>query len=79
MGDVKLLGALGLFFGPYVVMVLFFGSLIGAAVGLATARGRGSLRSRKIPFGPMLALGAIVTAVAGPSIWAWYAAVAHLA
>jgi leader peptidase (prepilin peptidase)/N-methyltransferase len=79
MGDVKLLGALGLFFGPYVIMVLFFGSLIGALVGLALLGGRGSLRTKKIPFGPMLALASIVTAVAGPSIWAWYASLAHLA
>lgn len=78
MGDVKLLGALGFYFGPFVLMVLFFGSLIGAAVGLTLVRGRGALRTKKIPFGPMLALGAIVTAVAGPSLWAWYAGVAHL-
>ena len=39
MGDVKLLAALGLYFGPYVLMVLFFGSLIGAVVGVASTRG----------------------------------------
>jgi leader peptidase (prepilin peptidase)/N-methyltransferase len=78
MGDVKLLGALGLFFGPYVVMVLFFGSLIGAFVGIALVAGSEAMRTKKIPFGPMLALASIVTAVAGPSIWAWYASIAHL-
>lgn len=72
MGDVKLLGALGLFFGPYVLMVLFFGSLVGAVVGLASVRERGQLRTRKLPFGPMLAVGALVTAIAGPALWTWY-------
>ena len=73
MGDVKLLGALGLYFGGYVLMVLFFGSLIGAIVGLALATSsRESLRTKRIPFGPMLAIGAIVTAAVGPALWAWY-------
>lgn len=79
MGDVKLLGALGLYLGPYVLMVLFFGSLIGAVAGVALASGAGeSLRTKKIPFGPMLALGVVATLVAGPSLWNWYAAVSGL-
>jgi len=73
MGDVKLLGALGLYFGAYVLMVLFFGSLLGAVVGVVLAgSSRESLRTKKIPFGPMLALGAVLTAVAGPALWNWY-------
>jgi leader peptidase (prepilin peptidase)/N-methyltransferase len=70
MGDVKLLGALGLYVGPYVLMVLFFGSLIGAVVGIALASSsRESLKAKKIPFGPMLALGVL---------WDWYATLAGL-
>jgi len=73
MGDVKLLGALGLYFGPYVLMTLFVASLVGAVVGLALAgSSRESLRTKKIPFGPMLALGAVFTATAGPALWGWY-------
>ncbi len=79
MGDVKLLGAMGLYFGPYVLTVLFFGSFIGAVLGLALAHGGEQWRTKKIPFGPMLALGALVTAIAGPALWAWYAGVTHLA
>jgi len=79
MGDVKLLGALGLYFGSYVLMVLFFGSLIGAVVGIALASSsRESLRTKKIPFGPMLAIGAVLTAVAGPALWTWYAEITGL-
>jgi len=73
MGDVKLLGALGLYFGAYVLMVLFFGSLIGAVAGIIfAASSKESLRRKRMPFGPMLALGAVVTAVFGPALWSWY-------
>lgn len=80
MGDVKLLGALGLYLGPYVLMVLFFGSLIGAVVGIILASAsQESLRTKKIPFGPMLAIATLVTVVTGPAIWNWYAVVTGLA
>lgn len=73
MGDVKLLGALGLYFGAYVLMVLFVASLLGATIGLAlAASSRESLRTKKIPFGPMLALGSVCTAAVGPAVWGWY-------
>lgn len=78
MGDVKLLGALGIFYGPYVLMILFFGSIIGAIVGLLVTT-REELSAKKIPFGPMLAIGAVVTAAVGPAVWSWYAGIAHLA
>lgn len=77
-GDVKLLGALGLFLGPYVVLTLFFGSLIGAVVGIAAARG-GSMHDTKIPFGPPLAAAGVLTALAGPAIAAWYLGVTGIA
>lgn len=71
MGDVKLLGVLGLFLGPYVLLSLFVASLFGAAFGIVTARG-GRLSERKIPFGPWLALGGAITAVVGPGLVGWY-------
>ncbi len=71
MGDVKLLGALGVFLGPYVLLSLFMASVFGAIVGVATSRG-GRLAELKIPFGPWLALGGAVTAVFGPGIVGWY-------
>jgi leader peptidase (prepilin peptidase)/N-methyltransferase len=80
MGDVKLLGAMGFFLGPYVVMSLFLGSLVGAVAGLLQARGAGeALSSRRIPFGPFLALGAVVSVLAGPALWGWYAALVGIA
>lgn len=73
MGDVKLLGVLGLFLGPYVLMVLMVGSILGAVYGLCTSRRGGDLRSARIPFGPFLAAGAVLTAAVGPGLWTAYA------
>lgn len=78
MGDVKLLGALGFFLGPYVLLVLFVGSVLGMVGGLVAARG-GKLSEKKIPFVPWLALGAVLTVLFGPCLWAWYAGLAGLA
>ncbi len=70
MGDVKLLGVMGLFLGPYVLIALFMGSAIGAIFAIFS----GAMRSgkRRIPFGPFLAMGGVLTAAMGPALWAWY-------
>lgn len=67
MGDVKLLGALGIFLGPYVLLAFFMASLLGALGGAILGRGR-ELSQRRIPFGPWLALGGVITAVFGPGL-----------
>jgi len=67
MGDVKLLGALGIFLGPYVLVTFFVASLLGAVGGAIIARGA-DLSQRRIPFGPWLAAGAVITAIAGPAL-----------
>lgn len=72
MGDVKLLGAMGIFLGPYVLLALMIGSMAGAAVGVASAVRSGAGMGAKIPFGPFLALGAVVTALVGPDVVGWY-------
>jgi len=72
-GDVKLLGAMGLFLGPYVVLALFVGSVAGAVGGLIDAARSGeSASTHRVPFGPYLAFGGVVTALTGPAAWAWY-------
>lgn len=73
MGDVKLLAALGLFLGPYGVLVLFVASVIGAGVGLWAASRSEQGLAAKIPFGPYLAIGAVMVAMWGPQVWSWYA------
>lgn len=72
-GDVKLAAVIGLFLGfPWALLglVLAFvgGGFLGGVLLLTRAVGRRST----LPFGPWLALGAIVTTLWGQQIWAWY-------
>jgi leader peptidase (prepilin peptidase)/N-methyltransferase len=74
MGDIKLLAAIGVFLGLYGLMVMFIGTLLGAVYGVTAARISGvSIREKKFPFGPFLALGAVLTTLFGQSLWYWYA------
>lgn len=71
-GDVKLGFVLGTFLGylggPGVVLVaMFLSFLFGAVAGVGVIGGGGS-RKMKLPFGPFLALGTVVSIVAGPVI-----------
>jgi len=72
MGDVKLLGAIGVYLGLYGMLVLFVGSIIGVVYGVAASRGKGSSLAFKFPFGPFLALAAVLVVLFGPESWAWY-------
>ena len=69
MGDVKLMGAVGAFFGPQAPLFsLLVGSVLGSIVGLALmALGR-ARRDSAIPFGPYLAAGAALYALWGPAL-----------
>lgn len=78
MGDIKLLGVLGIYFGPYVLMVLMVGSILGAVTGLLTLRQHAEGAAARIPFGPFLAVAAVIVAAWGPSIWNWYVGLAGL-
>ena len=75
MGDVKMLAMIGAFLGwPLMVLTLVFASFAGSIVGVALiASGRGNLQAA-LPFGTFLAVGALVAAVAGDPILAWYLA-----
>jgi leader peptidase (prepilin peptidase)/N-methyltransferase len=70
MGDVKLAAVMGLFLGravaPAILIALLAGVLVG---GLIIAR-KGAQEGRKtaVPFGPFLALGALVATFAGEDI-----------
>ncbi len=67
-GDVKLALCMGIYLGPSVIPALFIGFLLGALLGaslMATQRGGAKTA---IPFGPFLALGAVIGLFAGPAI-----------
>ena len=88
MGDVKLLGAMGVFLGAYGLMAFFVGSLVGVVFALMS-RGPSVAESSDdsgplptsdeepskrglFPFGPALAMGAVIVTLVGPQVWAWY-------
>jgi leader peptidase (prepilin peptidase) / N-methyltransferase len=67
MGDVKLAGMMGLFLGSAVAPALLVALVTGTFVGIGIIARRGARAGRKtaVPFGPFLALGAIVGVFAG--------------
>ncbi len=72
-GDIKLLAWLGAVLGwtsiPFIVLV---SSVLGSAVGLVlAARGKAGLKS-VIPFGPYLALAAVIFLLGGDQLGLWY-------
>lgn len=72
-GDVKLLAGLGAFLGwkaiPFIILI---GSVTGAVVGVTAMRlAKGDLKM-EVPFGPFLALGALVYVFRGKELLAWY-------
>lgn len=75
MGDVKMLAMIGAFLGwPLMLVTLVFASFSGSVVGIGLlASGRGGMKAA-LPFGTFLAVGALVAAVAGDALLAWYLA-----
>jgi leader peptidase (prepilin peptidase) / N-methyltransferase len=71
-GDVRLSGYLGLHLGylglGHVAVALFVGFLAGALTGVAVMLATGRSRKSSIPFGPFLALGALVALLVGDAI-----------
>ncbi|MGO9248982.1 MAG: prepilin peptidase, partial [Solirubrobacteraceae bacterium] len=67
MGDVKLAGVMGLFLGAAVAPALLIALVAGVLVGAVIIARKGAQAGRKtaVPFGPFLALGAIVAIYAG--------------
>jgi leader peptidase (prepilin peptidase)/N-methyltransferase len=72
-GDIKLLGMIGAFIGwQGVLLTIFMGSAIGTLVGLIDMRVKKKNMKMRIPFGPFLALGAIIHLFLGNELIAWY-------
>ncbi|MCO4772283.1 MAG: prepilin peptidase [Deltaproteobacteria bacterium] len=72
MGDVKLVAAIGAWQGawPTLALTIFFASLLGSILGMSVAVLRGRDKELRIPFGPYLCAGALVSWLAGDWILA---------
>jgi leader peptidase (prepilin peptidase) / N-methyltransferase len=70
MGDVKLVGVLGLYLGRAVVPAIFIALILGVVVGAAVIASKGMTTGRKtkIPFGPFLAVGALIAFFVGDAL-----------
>jgi leader peptidase (prepilin peptidase)/N-methyltransferase len=70
MGDVKLAGVLGLYLGRAVAPALFIALILGVVVGAAVIASKGVSDGRrtKVPFGPFLAVGALIAFFVGDGI-----------
>jgi len=77
-GDVKFLACIGAFLGwKGVFFSLFAGSMIGAFVGLAMMAATRGRSGGRIPFGPYLAVGALLWVAVGPELLNLYTSWIH--
>ena len=74
MGDVKLAGVMGLFLGRAVAPAIAIALVAGTVAGIAVIARKGAREGRKtaVPFGPFLALGALVAVFVGQDIVSAY-------
>jgi leader peptidase (prepilin peptidase)/N-methyltransferase len=72
-GDVKLAALIGLAAGfPLVFLAIIMGAILGGIVAVAQVILKRKNLKGTIPFGPFLALAAMVTLLWGSSILSWY-------
>ncbi len=72
-GDIKLLAMIGAFLGwKPVVLTMLIGAIVGAVVGVTLITLKVLRRDQYLPFGPFLALGAIVSMFFHQELFDWY-------
>jgi leader peptidase (prepilin peptidase)/N-methyltransferase len=72
-GDVKLAALIGLATGfPLVFLSIIMGAILGGIVAVALVIAKKKNRRQTIPFGPFLAVAAMVTLLWGSNILSWY-------
>jgi leader peptidase (prepilin peptidase)/N-methyltransferase len=72
-GDIKMMAMVGGLMGwKSVLLTIFLGSLTGAVFGITLMVTQGKGRKTKIPFGPFLAFGTLITLFFGQEIFSWY-------
>ena len=72
-GDVKLMAMVGAFIGWRLVLLsIFLGSLFGSVIGIILILLKKAEMQTRVPFGPYLALGSVVSLFYGNALFAWY-------
>lgn len=72
-GDIKMMAMVGAVSGwKGVLSTTFLGSLAGTVIGIILMLLKGNPKDTKIPFGPFLAFGAIITIFFGQEIFSYY-------
>ena len=73
LGDAKLLAMIGAFLGwKPVLLTVMVGATVGSVVGLVMIALKQVRRDQYLPFGPFLALGAIVSLFFQSTVLSWY-------
>ena len=77
-GDVKLAALIGLATSfPLVILAIIMGAILGGIVAVAMVIAKRRKRRETIPFGPFLALAAMITLLWGSNILDWYLSLMH--
>jgi leader peptidase (prepilin peptidase)/N-methyltransferase len=72
-GDVKLAALVGLATGfPLVIVAIIMAAILGGILAVALVIAKKRKRRQTIPFGPFLAVAAMVTLLWGSNILSWY-------
>ena len=72
-GDVKLVALIGLAVGfPLVLFSIILGAILGSIVALALMIAKKRKFKETLPFGPFLALAAMITLLWGSDVLSWY-------
>ena len=72
-GDIKFLAMIGAFLGwQQAIITLMVASVVGAVIGVGLLAAKVLEKGQYIPFGPYLALGALIAMLWGTDIWQWY-------
>ena len=72
-GDVKLMGAIGAFLGwQAVLFTLMVSSFAGSIVGLSLVLSHKKKMQSRIPYGPYIALAAVIWLLWGQTLWQAY-------
>lgn len=72
-GDIKLMGALGLWFGwKGILLIMFLSFILGAVLSIGLIILKIKKRNEYIPFGPFISLAAWIVILYGDTLFHWY-------